>query len=121
MKLLRVGQAVVSLAFGLVLLAPMAQAQGCKGPLTSCKAAGIEACVDTKTDTKNCGGCGKTCNSGFSCQQGSCMCATGQASCKVSGVSACVSLKTDNKNCGACGTACTKELQCREGKCVPPK
>jgi len=30
------------------------------------------ACVDTKADSANCGGCGKTCASDQACQQGSC-------------------------------------------------
>jgi hypothetical protein len=69
------------------------------GPCTS-KCDG--GCADLKTDSLNCGACGKKCGTGATCVQGSCQCAMGQSVC----AGACVDLKTDVSNCGKCGTAC---------------
>jgi hypothetical protein len=40
----------------------------CEGGLTLCG----NACVETDTDVRNCGGCGKTCNAGDYCEGGHC-------------------------------------------------
>ena len=59
------------------------------------------ACVDTKTDSANCGACGTACQLTETCTGGIC-CTTGQKNC--SGV--CSDTNVDAKNCGACGTVC---------------
>lgn len=80
--------------------------------LTSCS----NACVDTNTNSADCGACGNACTQGFSCNNGSCGCSSaGQALC--SGV--CVNTSIDAKNCGACGNACGSGSSCQGGHCIP--
>jgi hypothetical protein len=45
--------------------------QGCAAGATAC----LDACVDTKTDKLNCGGCGAPCGSTQQCAQGKCVAA----------------------------------------------
>lgn len=80
-------------------------------------------CVDTKTDSMNCGKCGTACAMGATCVQGICQCPSGQTKCG----NACVDMKTDNTNCGKCGTICGNDAgapmgggmwQCQMGSCV---
>ena len=84
----------------------------CSGGSTECGG----KCVDTQSDTTNCGGCGKACSSGMVCVKGSCetSCGSGTIKCGQS----CVDPKTDEKNCGTCGTACTSGETCTGGKCA---
>ncbi len=42
-------------------------------------------CVDTQTDSSNCGKCGNSCNSSYSCSGGVCGCSTGMYVC-ITGV-----------------------------------
>jgi len=81
-----------------------------------------KVCVDTATDSKNCGGCGKNCGAGQVCVKGTCSiwCPTNQAKCGGGdgGVAYCANLKTDNTNCGACGMACAAGQVCSAGKCA---
>jgi len=59
------------------------------------------ACVDTRTSTTHCGGCGTVCGSGQSCCSGSCR-----------------SLSTDINNCGSCGRVCgSNSNRCSNGAC----
>lgn len=83
----------------------------CSAPQTQCGA----SCVDTKTDTSNCGGCGKACVAGQVCSAGTCAlaCAGGATKCDGS----CVDTKVDPNNCGACGTKCGPGLVCSNGQC----
>ncbi len=72
-------------------------------------------CVDTQTDSSNCGTCGTTCSGGRSCSAGVCSCTTaGDTFCS----SACVNTKTDTSNCGACGTTCATGQTCTNGACA---
>jgi hypothetical protein len=61
------------------------------------------ACLDTSTDSSNCGSCGHACNTagGESCIAGVCACASG-----VDCSSVCVDTTTDSNNCGGCNMAC---------------
>ena len=62
-------------------------------------------CVDTQSNSSNCGGCGTTCAAGQTCRAGSCqadmMCMTGQTLCGTT----CVDTTNDVANCGSCGNA----------------
>ncbi len=71
-------------------------------------------CVDVATDQNNCGACGKTCEPGAVCDNGSCGCPDGEMTCE----GACVDIKTDVNNCGGCGMTCggTGSL-CTGGAC----
>ncbi|MDP9287417.1 MAG: hypothetical protein M3P08_04385 [Thermoproteota archaeon] len=86
----------------------------CTAGQTNCNG----VCVNTGTDSKNCGTCGTACTAGKTCSKGVCslVCAAGQTNCN--GV--CVNTGTDTKNCGACGTACTAGQTCSKGLCTTP-
>jgi sulfatase modifying factor 1 len=88
-------------------------ANGTCGACTSGESLCDDFCVDEKTDSNNCGGCGITCPSGVSCQGGSC-CPGGGTVCG----NACVNEQTDRANCGACGTQCGSAAICQGGLCV---
>jgi hypothetical protein len=66
-------------------------------------------CVDTQTDTSNCGSCVLACTGG-TCVNGECQCPTGLQWCPLTG--GCVDTRTDTNNCGGC------DLVCRGGTCV---
>lgn len=87
----------------------------CPPPRAQCGA----ACVDTLTDTSNCGGCGRACASGQQCNSGTCM--TGTPTCtspRVMCGSSCVDLSTDATNCGVCGFRCSTGQSCSAGNCT---
>ncbi|MEZ4223197.1 MAG: MXAN_6577-like cysteine-rich protein [Polyangiaceae bacterium] len=71
-------------------------------------------CVDTATNAAHCGGCGKSCGSGQTCQGGSCACGASQTDCSGS----CADLQSDPKHCGDCATACDSGLVCSLGSCA---
>ena len=107
----------------------------CTGSQTVCN----DTCVDTATDPKNCGGCGKTCpascckgscsnpstdndncgtcgnecKNGSNCSNGTCLCASGQTSCNGT----CTDVSTDRNNCGTCGNVCGNNEACKGGAC----
>lgn len=72
-------------------------------------------CVDVRSDARNCGGCGRACEVGQLCEDGSCVdiCGPGLTPCG----SACVDLGSDPDHCGACGRACPTGL-CEVGMCT---
>ena len=72
-------------------------------------------CVDTKSDPRNCGSCGKACQANEVCMAGSCAASCGMGTMKC-GMS-CVNTMTDPTNCGGCGTLCTGGQTCSGGKC----
>ncbi len=66
------------------------------------------ACVDTDSDTSNCGGCGNSCttnvpNAQPACARGACTitCSAGYGLCNA----ACADFANDPNNCGGCGSA----------------
>jgi hypothetical protein len=79
-----------------------------------------DACVDTKSDTENCGGCGMACpapKTGIAaCVNGSCSssCPIGTALCKKE----CTEVLTDPNNCGACDRKCKGMQSCVLGVCL---
>lgn len=79
----------------------------CNSPMTLCSG----SCVDTKTDTQHCGGCGMACNGGQTCSQSIC-CSANEVVCN----GACADTSSDLANCGACGKTCTGI--CNGGSCV---
>ena len=69
-------------------------------------------CVDTSSDSQNCGGCGIPCGNGQSCQAGQCKCQPGLLSCSGS----CV--PSDATHCGDCATACQANQVCSNNACT---
>jgi len=62
------GGATTTGAGGATTTASTGTGMMCDGGMTSCDG----GCVDTNSDVKNCGGCGKVCGSNLSCLGGSC-------------------------------------------------
>ena len=77
-------------------------------PCTQCGA----NCVDTSTDSANCGACGTACVGGQMCKASSCSCATGQAFCQGT------CSPGSRQRCGANCVACAVNQICGDG-CVP--
>lgn len=74
--------------------------QGCTDGRTICG----DQCTDTTADPANCGGCGKACAVGQTCNAGTCdvLCVGDTIRC----AGACIDPSTDPANCGKCGNAC---------------
>ncbi len=83
------------------------------------------ACVDPNTSNKHCGGCGRACAQGGSCNEGRCdayaaqACQPGKAppSFSICGP-ACVDTDFSRSNCGECGRKCLDGQSCSFGKCT---
>jgi hypothetical protein len=90
------------------------QGGGCKPPCRSGTTCCYGACIDTNTNTYNCGACGNACTAGKQCQNGACVCPSGWIDCSGT----CVYPSGDVKNCGGCGIVCRSDQACRDGKCV---
>jgi hypothetical protein len=75
-------------------------------------------CIDTRTDSNNCGYCKNACDTGKFCLNGVCVrsCSTGQTSCP----DGCFDLQTDRDHCGTCGNNCPAGLLCVRGECTSP-
>jgi hypothetical protein len=69
-------------------------------------------CVNSKSDSVNCGACGNVCTNGKTCSNGVCSCRSGYKLCGND----CVDLSFDAHNCGACGRTCASG-RCCGGKC----
>ncbi len=81
---------------------------------------GTYSCVNTSTDTMNCGGLGNACAPGEACLGGMCTCGGGarcgggEACC----AGTCIDVSNDVMNCGGCGVACGPNApNCNSGVC----
>ncbi len=74
-----------------------------------------QACVDTMSDARNCGGCGTVCGSNASCVSGICECNAGATLCGKT----CVDTTSDARNCRDCGRTCGPDQTCTASECVP--
>lgn len=76
-------------------------------------------CTNLKTDTNNCGSCGKSCGFGEICVDSQCR--TRTEGCTENSIicdGICVDPLTDVENCGHCKGRCGLSQACKEGKCV---
>lgn len=93
----------------------------CKGGFGDCNQNKcLDGCeIDLRSDPKNCGACGNTCDPGQSCREGQCLCPAGLTECRGE----CVNLAADPWNCGRCGVSCrgregaTGSPSCEAGEC----
>jgi hypothetical protein len=97
------------------------------GGNSSCPVAGQmpcgNTCVDAQTDSNNCGGCGKKCDSGQRCTGGSCIC--DETSCPGGCCSGKVCMAPGVQSTNACGkpgatcvTCSSGSISCSAGTCV---
>jgi len=82
----------------------------CPGVLRACG----DACVDTTTSLRDCGGCGISCAPGQFCASGAC---TDTCPLSICGAE-CADIRTSPSHCGACGNACGDTGFCDAGACV---
>jgi hypothetical protein len=71
-------------------------------------------CVNLLNDPKNCGECSNSCEPGFQCINGECVCQPPLDLCGLD----CVDLGNDEQNCGRCGIVCPPDQKCIGGKCL---
>ena len=107
----------------------------CGTPSTNGVSQTGSTCIDTSSDTTNCGGCGNVCKSDdpnaavSGCSNGACqfVCTAGFPNqCGTPMVSStgqqtgskCVDYQSDPANCGSCGNACQGGV-CVSGSCSP--
>ncbi|MDB4928753.1 MAG: uncharacterized protein JWM10_1237, partial [Myxococcaceae bacterium] len=93
----------------------------CAAGFGNCDRVAANGCeLDLRSDSLNCGSCGRSCAVGQACSNGACVsaCPAGTTFC----AGGCVSLQTSAANCGACGTRCSATQTCTAGACVgaPP-
>jgi hypothetical protein len=81
----------------------------CGEGLTRC---GLD-CVDTTSESDNCGACGVACGQSQVCAESTCQCREGSTECGGQ----CVVLSSDARNCGACGVTCGQSQVCEAGTC----
>lgn len=97
-------------------------ATGCDASMRRCVVEGVDTCVDTQSDPRHCGACGRVCCPGQWCAVGMCVgdCPPGNTPCIAPGTSCpiCYDLRVDSANCGACNHACAAGQHCESGACV---
>lgn len=82
--------------------------------------AGVELCVDTKTNVSHCGGCNQPCSGPQFCDAGTCdlACADAGTKCAIPDAGTqCVDTTTSNAHCGGCNQPCTNGKTCVSGTC----
>ncbi|MCB9643756.1 MAG: SMP-30/gluconolactonase/LRE family protein [Myxococcales bacterium] len=85
----------------------------CKTGDTRC---GLD-CVDITKNGSHCGGCGKACAAGQSCEGGACKVAASCNAPRSKCGADCVDLNEDVRHCGACSQPCAEGQLCKQGVC----
>ncbi|MDB4982957.1 MAG: Tryptophan synthase alpha chain [Myxococcales bacterium] len=103
----------------------------CGGPSLSCvDPTGKPFCANVLADLYNCGACGRVCNVGQGCQNGTCItkgpdggapvCPASMKTCiPAAGPGYCSDTLNDTNNCGACFNVCSQGYFCQNAACVP--
>lgn len=73
----------------------------------------VEICDGKDNDCEGTIDNGATCSGGKRCQQGRCVCPTGQLGCSGT----CVNTSSNSSHCGACGKICPSGSVCQSGVC----
>lgn len=84
------------------------------GPGTAVKCG--DTCIDTQSNSQNCGACGKACDPSLVCSHGACatVCASGTIHCGND----CIDPSSDVNHCGGCTTKCPSGNVCSKGSCA---
>lgn len=84
------------------------------GPGTAVKCG--DTCVDTQSNSQNCGKCGTVCDPSLVCSHGLCatVCASGTIHCGND----CIDQGSDVNNCGGCNKKCPPGNVCSKGSCT---
>jgi hypothetical protein len=84
---------------------------------------GLTACIDVWSDEANCGGCGVTCGSTFTCVSGGCTCSGAtpdRCPAPPATPTLCTSFSASRENCGGCGIRCPIGGSCAAAECQCP-
>ncbi len=96
----------------------------CDAGLDACAADGGSVCVDTRTDPRHCGACGRACCPGQFCAGGMCVlgCPAGQTVCTPAGATCptCFDTSVSPAHCGMCNNPCAAGQTCVAGRCTGP-
>jgi hypothetical protein len=109
---------IVLAAAGCGYTPPGGNPPNCNPGYTDCNDGSNDMCVDTTSDSSNCGSCGNACKAQWFCYSGSCIpkCPVGLDQCN----GRCADVSIDPDNCGSCGAACENGQTCSAGKCSTP-
>lgn len=92
----------------------------CREGMADCDKRGNNGCeIDVRTDSHNCGFCGRACMDNSFCKDSICECEEGFANCNLNIADGCEqNISIDSQNCGACGKRCGNNSYCSRGKCI---
>jgi len=113
------GHNVKDRAFEFCLRQLSPSAEECSDPAELCpnETQCDNACIDTRNDEANCGGCGTACAEGETCNNGSCASDSGCGAGLMECGGDCVNLDSSADHCGECNNACDDDLLCSNGEC----
>ncbi|MBL8953579.1 MAG: hypothetical protein JNK82_22580, partial [Myxococcaceae bacterium] len=76
------------------------------------------ACVNTRSDPLNCGGCGDACAAGQACRLGTCIAMCTASPPTTCGAATMIDTNSNNMHCGFCNNACAAGEVCSAGVCA---
>jgi hypothetical protein len=90
-------------------------------PVAMVGCAGGYHCVNTTSDTMNCGACGHACGPALACRNGCCVpydCPAPLEQCGCNETATCADLQNDSQHCGSCTNRCAAGQACVNGVCT---